>query len=762
MKYDVNQYSDVEVVSTVVEKDLTLSADSTSMIFQLFSKSIYSNPIGSVVREITSNCFDSHVEANVDKPVIIKKSFDNQTNTHFVSFIDFGVGMSPERIDKIFSVYFTSTKRADNKQIGGFGLGSKSPLAYKRQTGLGEGEYDNTYYIITVFDKMKYTYQIYEGNKCPKISLLHSEITTQGNGTEVRIPVLQKDINAFEKEMVRQLYYFENVIFEGFEKQTLTNTYQIVRGKSFLFRGSEYSEYVHVCLGRVAYPINFDTLGINQYDFKLPVAIRLEVGEIGVTVSRESLDYSDITIKVLKRKLEEVKAEIAQMLAKQYDSIVSLEDYFKAKHKFGELYMPNGASISVGDSVVKQKDINFSNFKFKLIKMIDDKRMFNFFFTSRLYGKKETSYSRRYRDSEGCFYGGYEEVLNKTNVYWFEGEFKRKIVKQAYLNSLHTRYYMVSKRNLLDDSALNIFSLRKEIADVFSISDVLVDDKGKATKAMKLFIAMQEEYFGIVRKHHEDYNELVVPQDFIDDRKNVITKEMRETTIPAKFVDLYSRERIKLDSLFKLKCPIFYCTVDEEYIAKRAVRMFKLLFDENMIITGYNEYNHTFRTNGKKQIMFIALAKNNIKYMEFCQNAIHISRFNSMYMHRKENMIIEYFQTRNFIEKYEDIKGLYLSPEFGKLSPSWGKKTNKLNKFMKTVKDTQKKDFYRFKDTLALYYNLSDIKQTKEQVAYGKIIDELKELEDLNKDVLCYIDIPYRLENAPEPFWNILKKVLVY
>jgi hypothetical protein len=48
-------------------------------------------------------------------------------------------------------------------------------------------------------------------------------------------------------EMVKQLYYFENIIFEGFDscnnsyETTLTNQYQIIRGKHFLFRGTKYS-----------------------------------------------------------------------------------------------------------------------------------------------------------------------------------------------------------------------------------------------------------------------------------------------------------------------------------------------------------------------------------------------------------------------------------------------------------------------------------------------------------------------------------------
>ena len=62
MKYDVNKFSDVEVETTTLEEDMELSADSTAIIFQMFSKNIYSNAIGSIVRELTSNCFDSHVD----------------------------------------------------------------------------------------------------------------------------------------------------------------------------------------------------------------------------------------------------------------------------------------------------------------------------------------------------------------------------------------------------------------------------------------------------------------------------------------------------------------------------------------------------------------------------------------------------------------------------------------------------------------------------------------------------------------------------
>ena len=239
---------------------MRLSEDASSMVFQLFTKNVYSNPIGTVIREITSNCFDSHVEAKQNDPnwkqapVVIRKHKDDANDTHYISFIDYGVGMSPDRVQNVYGVYFESTKRVNNTQIGGFGIGGKTPLAYKRSTGAGEGEYDNSFYVLTVYEGMKYFYCISEGEECPVIHKLHEEATTDRNGTEIQVPVLPKDIEKFETEMTRQLYYFDNVVFEGFYKRrydgtivedeqgnpvpSLENNYQIVRGKTFLFRGS--------------------------------------------------------------------------------------------------------------------------------------------------------------------------------------------------------------------------------------------------------------------------------------------------------------------------------------------------------------------------------------------------------------------------------------------------------------------------------------------------------------------------------------------
>ena len=757
MKIDLNVLSEKQTETTVNETKMRLSDNAASMVFQMFTKNIYSNPIGTVVREITSNCFDSHVEAKINAPVLIKKSYDSQTQTHYISFIDYGVGMSPDRVNNIYAVYFESTKRIDNEQIGGFGIGAKSVLAYKRPTGHGQGEYDNSFYVITIFDKMKYYYCIYEGQDSPVISLLHSEPTTEHNGTEVRIPILEKDINTFAKEMVRQLYYFENIIFEGFEETysngTLSNEYQIIRGKNFLYRGTEYGSNIHVCLGRVAYPIDYNVLGLNSSDYYLPIALRLEVGDINVVASREQLDYNEHTIKVLKKKLEEAMQEITAMLAKQYENIVTLKDYFGFQNEFGTLLFPNGMSIKVG-SIIKKKDIDLTNFKYSFLSMPNDRQLFRFFFEIKQMGKKIKS---RYSSRNYSFDGSYDELKTNRNILYVEDTFNRKVAKQGYLNSEYSTYYIVSRRNLLNGF------IRSEIADLFNVHlDKLVDDKGKPLDYVLNLIEMQEEYFDIVRNHAQDYDTLEVPAEFLLRKKrNVLSDELRNTTIPAKLFGSYGKTRIKLDVLFKFNMPIFYGVQEDEDKLSTACNIYEELFDKKTLISRYSEYDNTLGyKDGKKGILFIMVSKGNVKYMQFCKKAYHVDQFYNKMLYRKSDLVLNYFQTYSLIERYNGLKDLYKNEEFVKINAKWGKAIKNVNKYINALpkKDSNIGDL---KYSLSKFFNLNNTQQTDEQKKYATLIEELHQLQKSNQKYLNYLG-NYYYNNLDSTLIEILSKIMVF
>lgn len=755
MEINLRKLGEQAIESTTGSKAMRLSKNATSMVFQLFTKSVYSNPVGTVVREITSNCFDSHIEAKVNAPVIIRKTVEKDTNTIYISFIDYGVGMSPDRVENIYGVYFESTKRIDNTQIGGFGIGGKTPLAYKRSTGTGENEYDNSFFVITNYNGIKYTYVIFEGQESPEFTLIHQEATLEGNGTEIRIPVLPKDLESFRKEMVRQLYYFENIIFEGFEDVAiLNNNYQIIRGKSFLYRGSDYSTNVHLCLGRVAYPLNYDVLGLSSSDFQFPIAIRLEVGQIKPTVSREAIDYSEDAIKLLRKKLVEVKEELTGMLTKQYESIVSLEDYFKVKNMYGHIYFPNGGSFYVGNNI-KMTDINFSNFKYGFMKMPNDKELFRFFFDVKLYGKKESNSRRsRYSNDSNKFIGGYEAIVDENKpLYYFEGQFQRKLIKQAYLKDIHVRYYMISKKdieNIPDNTRI------RNIVDLFEVNN---DDV--TTSYAESLLKLQEEYFNIIREHCTDYNEVEVPESFIENRKTEkVSTEIRNTTIPIKIIDGY-KYRVKLDTLFKLNYRIFYGIIDDESILNTARTVTSLLFKSDIVIKRYCDYSNTFDDDSKQGILFIMISKTNVKYMQYCKHASHINEF-SKFAKRKEAKVLEYFQSQLLIEKYNSLERLYKHHSFRKISPQWADNIEFVSSY---VNDLERKtngiNLYRFTFEFKRFYDINNIQSTPELDNCIKIVEDGLIMQEVNSEVLKYINMSYLYDSTPV-FIEMLKKVLVY
>jgi hypothetical protein len=766
MIINLKELSDKSIESTVGSTKMRLSENASSMVFQLFTKNVYSNPIGTVVREITSNCFDSHVEAKVNKPIIIRKFTDAQANTEYISFVDFGMGISPDRIANIYGVYFESTKRVDNEQIGGFGLGSKTPMAYKRSSGAGEGEYDNSFYVITVFDKIKYFYLVYEGSESPMITLLHEEETTEGNGTEIRIPVLAKDVQQFSKEMVRQLYYFENIVFEGFDKEwkygdILTNDYQIVRGKSFLFRGGDYSDYAHICLGRVAYPIDYQTLGLSDSDYRLPIALKLEIGEINVVVSRESVDYSESTIKMLKKKLIEAKTEIATMLAKQYEDIVTLEQYFQVKADFGKLYFANGKSMYVGN-LIKQSDVTFNNFAYSYMKVPNDKQLFRLFFDVKAFGKKQ---SRSRYSSSNNFDGGYKELQSADNIFSVEGDFNRKVLKQAYLKHEHSVFNIISKRNLVTAT------LRAEVNELFGVTIAPTTVTGVVDPLLQKLFNMQDDYFEIVQKHAPDYDDLVVPDDFIAERKAMrsqITAEMRKQTIAIKFAGTYGRgERVSLSALFDFRMPIFYGTAEDEYKLKEAVNIYNALFDDKHQMVHYDSYGKTFSNrNWNKQpqsIMFIQLANNNVKYMQYCQNAIPIKDFFWKMLHRKESVIKQYFQVYQIVDRYYHLENICRDENVDKLSPVWGQHIKDLKTYITNIPEKAKDDTIgRMKSVLSKYFDLSDIKMDKEQEGVMKAIEDLKFFYEVNYPVLQYLRVPSNLSYADAELIVIMQKLMTF
>ena len=99
---------------------MSLDLDSAQILMQMLSKNLYSDSVGSTVRECASNALDSHRRAGVDKPIIV--SFGrNDSNNYEFSVEDFGTGLDAEDVKNIISKYGKSTKRNSATELGMMG-----------------------------------------------------------------------------------------------------------------------------------------------------------------------------------------------------------------------------------------------------------------------------------------------------------------------------------------------------------------------------------------------------------------------------------------------------------------------------------------------------------------------------------------------------------------------------------------------------------------------------------------------------------------
>ena len=89
---------------------MSLDLDSAQILMQMLSKNLYSDSIGSTIRECASNALDSHRRAGVDKPIVISFKRNDSSNYEF-SVEDFGIGLDAEDVENIISKYGKSTKR---------------------------------------------------------------------------------------------------------------------------------------------------------------------------------------------------------------------------------------------------------------------------------------------------------------------------------------------------------------------------------------------------------------------------------------------------------------------------------------------------------------------------------------------------------------------------------------------------------------------------------------------------------------------------
>ena len=349
MKLDLAQ-NKVETFGDRKTVKFGIDEENLGLVYKSFLN--YSNPIGSLVREIASNCFDSHEEASISKPITIKITDEDCLNGNpaTIHFIDYGVGLSPERVEHVYCKFFTSTKRETNTQIGGFGIGAKSPLGYV-----------DMFYVKTNYECKQYTYIVHKGELSPEMDLIDTCDTEESNGTEVIVNIKLGDASKFRKEIKEQLKYFDNINYIncGIEDYTITKE-DVFINNSNNSKDSREVGGLDICIGRVRYPIDTHIINLDYRMTNLGLGLYFDIGEIKVIWTRESIEYTDATIKAIQNKLKQAEAYIVNKVKKEINKIKDLDNLIDKYVKYHQsLHNPYRKQFNIE---VANRELNASPF----------------------------------------------------------------------------------------------------------------------------------------------------------------------------------------------------------------------------------------------------------------------------------------------------------------------------------------------------------------------------------------------------------------
>lgn len=313
-----------EYQSTIkVGKKMGFAPEAESFLMDMMSDGLYSDKFGSIVREIASNCIDANAEAGSTDPVSISITAPSSfTNNGEIVFQDSGVGICPDRIEDIFTLYFASTKRDGNDMIGGFGIGAKSPFAYT-----------DVFRVETWCNGNKYTYLLEKRGQDRTCTLLDTAVE-EGKGTKIRIPVKNKwDYDKFVDAINEQTMLMRPLAVTLSDNKEYEST-EVFEFENFFVARDRNGKMAtsKVALGNVVYPVDADASG--EYLSQCAVIPKLEIGSCMPTMSRESIQMTDETKAYIQRRYQDAFAELQAMADGQRGTTDSILEFIKNDSRF--------------------------------------------------------------------------------------------------------------------------------------------------------------------------------------------------------------------------------------------------------------------------------------------------------------------------------------------------------------------------------------------------------------------------------------------
>ena len=306
-----------EVQSSGTMQVAKATIKATPKIFDMFANDTYANKPLAIMRELVANGIDAHVSAGCPtRPVEVILPTELEPTC---VIRDFGTGMDHDFVMGPFMAYTDgSTKDKGNDQIGGFGIGSKSPFAYVDQFTLRVVHQG----VLSVYTMFK------DEEGIPAVGLQGQTTTDEPNGVEVSFPVEDADMATFREAAQEALQYFQPLPLVS--NGTLNPPDYTYVGKGWAMRGK--SGPLGVIMGGVRYPVTTHSLEYTlRGNSKLSplleygLDLTLPIGACGVAMSREQLSYIPRTTESIKVALEGLIDDVIQTFSTFFDDTCHTE-----------------------------------------------------------------------------------------------------------------------------------------------------------------------------------------------------------------------------------------------------------------------------------------------------------------------------------------------------------------------------------------------------------------------------------------------------
>ena len=369
--------------------------DSNGLLLDIVQKDIYVKAIESSVRENFSNLFDAVKEklialsiiqgeskiedhfveddrdeaksskfdidyynalhlAAMENKVKITYTIGDEEGKDYISFEDYGVGLSGERLVGYMKPGYSS-KRLSIEMLGKYGLGSKSALANNIPFYVMETWYNGLYTKFMIYDD--YYKCITPDENVSSITYIHGfrEIdgiktkatenvrwlnTDRKNGVKVTFEVKKHNRERFMSAVKLQLMYFKkDLIFKVINDALKTESFPdfaadiLYETDLFLVSSNSLITVPHILINNVNYGIiDWPELGLNKKYGN--IAVKGTTEDVDITASRESVKWTEKTRNFIKNAVTSASEKAGELLREELSNIENPVARYIAANKY--------------------------------------------------------------------------------------------------------------------------------------------------------------------------------------------------------------------------------------------------------------------------------------------------------------------------------------------------------------------------------------------------------------------------------------------